>query len=260
VSIHQHYPTCYLYTLMHLSLSRTHLIKDFELTNIKVVVNFPLDSKDLASSYPPVGMPFYLYGSSQPAEYHIDHTFVAAPNIQLSGGEVTMEVREGTLPTFTDDSPYVKIIATEHQERVMQPFPPNKDIDKHRFFFSPGKILAFEIEGSSPAIRGTLTLTKNSFVDTDMLNEDPVPHTHHDPVPNAPHHDPVPNAPHRGPVPSAPHRGPVLSAPHRGPLSNAPHRVPTPHVPIPHHVPARDHVISPGRGWQDMIVGASPLL
>ena len=170
---------------MHVLLPRTHLIKDFELTNIKVVVNAPLDSKHLASSYPPVGIPFYLYGSSKDKEYHIDHTLVAAPNIQLSGGEVSIAVSSGTLPTFTDASPYVKIIATDFQERAMQPFPPNKDIDKHRFFFSPGKVLAFKID--STAIKGTLTLAKNSFVDTDMLNEDPVPDTHVVPVPVSVH-------------------------------------------------------------------------
>jgi hypothetical protein len=227
---------------MHVSLSRTHFIKEFELTNINVVVDSPLDSKSLDSCYPPVGMPFYLYGSSEDEEYHIDHTYVAAPNIQLSGGEVTIDVSSGTLPTFTDDSPYVEIIATEYQERVMQPFPPNKDIDKNQFFFSPGKVLAFDINDSqgNQVAQGTLTLTENSFVDTDMLNEDPVPDTQEE-VPDT-QVDPVPIIPHRGPVP------------------NAPRHVPTPHVPIAHHVSARDHAISRGRGWQDLIVGASPLL
>ena len=240
---------------MHILLSRTHFIKDFKLTKIKVVVNEPLDSKDLASSYPAVGIPFYLYGRHN--EYHIDHTLVAAPNIQLSGGEVTIAVSSGTLPTFTNASPYVKIIATDFQERAMQPFPPNKDIDKHRFFFSPGKVLAFKID--SPALKGTLTLTKNTFVDTDMLNEDPVPDTHVAPVSNAPHYVTTT----RGPVLNAPHHAhaPVQNAPHHAhaPVQNAPHHVPTPHVPIPHHVSAHDD-ISRGRGWQDMIVGTSPLL
>lgn len=209
---------------MHVLLSRSIFYRDFELRNIQIVVKSPLNSKDLASSYPPVGMPFYLYGSSEHTEYHIDHTLVTAPNIQLSGGEVTIVVNSGTLPTFTYASPYVKIIVTNIQESVMQPFPPNIDIDKRRFFFSPGKVLAFEIT-DSPATQGTLTLTNNSFVDTDMLNEDPVPPVHLDLA-----------------------------------LDSAPSHVPTAHIPIPRHVSAHDHVISRGRGWQDMIVGTSPLL
>jgi hypothetical protein len=36
-------------------------------------------------------------------------------------------------------------------------------------------------------VKGSLTLTKNVFVDTDMLNEDPVPKPHEDPVPTEGH-------------------------------------------------------------------------
>jgi hypothetical protein len=52
-----------------------------------VVVKEPLGSKSLAAIYPQVGMPFYLYGTTQDSEYHIDHTLVVAPNTQFTAGE-----------------------------------------------------------------------------------------------------------------------------------------------------------------------------
>jgi hypothetical protein len=167
-------------------VSRTHFITGFELTNIKVVVKKPLDSKYLDPTYPRVGMPFYLYGSTQDSEYHIDHTLVTAPDTQITGGEVSIPpdvIR--VLPPFTEASPFIEIIA-DFPERAMQPFPPNKDIAQDRnFFFRPKKVLAFTVEGSN--VKGSLTLTKNVFVDTDMLNEDPVPKPHEDPVPTEGH-------------------------------------------------------------------------
>lgn len=117
-------------------------------------------------------MPFYLYGSPENQEYHIDHTLVAAPNVQLTGGEVAVTVIGGTLPDLTDAKPYVEVIV-DRPERAMQPFPPNKDINNGKFFFSPTKTLDFKIPNST--VTGTLTLSKNVYVDTDMLNEDPVP-------------------------------------------------------------------------------------
>ena len=154
---------------------RTHFISNFELTNIKVVVKKPLDSKDLAATYPQVGMPFYLYGSSQGSEYHIDHTLVAAPNAQFTGGEVKINIDQGALPTFTDTSPYIQI-TVDRPERAMQPFPSDKDIaNDPDFFFRPNKVLSFTANTTGGWLKGSLTLTKNVFIDTDMLNEDPVP-------------------------------------------------------------------------------------
>jgi hypothetical protein len=124
-------------------------------------------------------MPFYLYGSVQDSdsEYHIDHTLAAAPNTQLTAGEVTISTNGGSvLPSFTEASPYIKIIV-DFPERAMQPFPPNKDIvNDPNFFFRPRKVLPFTVEGSD--VKGSLTLTNNVFADTDMLNEDPVPEKH----------------------------------------------------------------------------------
>jgi len=151
----------------------THFITDFELTNIKVVVKKQLDSKYLAATYPQVGMPFYLYGSTQDTEYHIDHTLAAAPNTQFTAGEVTVHTEVGALPPFTDASPYIDI-NVGFPERAMQPFPSNKDIaNDPDFFFRPDRVLPFTAQGGN--VKGRLTLAKNVFVDTDMLNEDPVP-------------------------------------------------------------------------------------
>ena len=155
---------------------RTHFISNFELTNIKVVIKKPLDSKDLAATYPQVGMPFYLYGSSQDSEYHIDHTLVAAPNAQFTGGEVKINMDAGALSTFTDILSYIQI-TVDRPERAMQPFPSDKDIaNDPNFFFRPNQALPFTatIPGGA-SLKGSLTLTKNVFIDTDMLNEDPVP-------------------------------------------------------------------------------------
>jgi hypothetical protein len=141
------------------------------------VVKKPLDSKDLSATYPPVGMPFYLYGSTPNSEYHIDHTYAAAPNAQFTGGEVTIPADvQRVLPTFTEASPYINIIV-DFPERAMQPFPSDKEIAQDPdFFFRPNKVLPFKFTAANNTIvKGSLTLTKNVFVDTDMLNEDPVP-------------------------------------------------------------------------------------
>jgi hypothetical protein len=135
------------------------------------VVKEPLDSKYLSATYPQVGMPFYLYGSTQDSEYHIDHTLVAAPNAQFTAGEVIVDTGEAVLPPL----PYIEI-NVDFPERAMQPFPSNKDIaNDPNFFFRPNKVLPFTVTIGFFEVKGSLTLTKNVFVDTDMLNEDPVP-------------------------------------------------------------------------------------
>lgn len=141
------------------------------------MVKEPLDSKYLSATYPQVGMPFYLYGSTQDSEYHIDHTLAAAPNAQFTAGEVTVDLDDGgALPTFTDDSPYLKIIVN-FPERAMQPFPSDKDIATDPdFFFRSDKVLPFTATTDDGTdLKGSVTLTNNVFIDTDMLNEDPVP-------------------------------------------------------------------------------------
>jgi hypothetical protein len=123
-------------------------------------------------------MPFYLYGSTQDKEYHIDHTLAAAPNTQFTAGEVdiTLDKQSDSLPTFTETSPYIKI-TVDLPERAMQPFPSNKDVaNDPDFFFRPNKELPFKFTAANGTdVKGTLALTKNVFVDTDMLNDDPVP-------------------------------------------------------------------------------------
>jgi hypothetical protein len=116
------------------------------LTNIKVVVKEPLDSKDLAATYPQVGMPFYFYKSTPDTEYHIDHVLAAAPNTQFTAGEVDVLLDEESDP-MPDLTGAIKIIVG-FPERAMQPFPFNEDIAKDPdFFFRPKKVLAFTVEG-----------------------------------------------------------------------------------------------------------------
>ena len=198
------------------------------------MIKKPLDSKYLDPTYPRFGMPFYLYGSTQDSEYHIDHTLVAAPNTQLTGGEVSIPPGViSALPPFTEASPYIKIVA-DFPERAMQPFPPNKDIAQdNNFFFRPNKVLPFTVEGSN--VKGSLTLTKNVFVDTDMLNEDPVP---------KPHKDPVPTGRHERTGECYVREYSLRAHAYAVALVGT-------HVHITHVVP---DTIAPGRGWQDIVV------
>lgn len=61
------------------------LAENFQLTNIHVIVNDSLQSKDLDANYPD-RMPFYAYGTKN--ELHIDHLLRVSPNIQLNSDHI----------------------------------------------------------------------------------------------------------------------------------------------------------------------------
>jgi hypothetical protein len=120
-------------------------------------------------------MPFCLYGSTKDKEYHINHTLTTAPNMQFTTSEVniTLNKQSDSLLTFTKTSPYIKIIV-DLPERAMQPFPSSKDITNDpNFFFCLNKELPCKFTAANGiGVKGTLALTKNIFVDTDMINND----------------------------------------------------------------------------------------
>jgi hypothetical protein len=161
---------------------RTSPIVESEVTNIRVVKNRSLCSRHLDIAYPS-RMPFYLYGTGQ--EIHLDHVIVQAPNAQLSAGEVTVELLEGSMSVFTSGLKDGLIaVADTIPEHLMQPF----TSDRLNYFFHPGAKLdvsiyldqkAIQSHGAGfcaqlndPIARATITLGANTFIDTYMINLD----------------------------------------------------------------------------------------
>ena len=168
-----------------LSPSRVSAITEAEVTNIRVIKDRPLSSHHLDITYPS-RMPFYLYGTRE--EMHIDHILVQAPNAQVSVGEVTCELIEGSEPVVAKALEKNGLIAMADAlpEYLMQPF----TLDRLESFFHPGAKLDVTIYPDSkvaqsqeyslcdnlsePIARARITLGDNTFVDEHMINLDPV--------------------------------------------------------------------------------------
>ena len=131
-------------------------------------------------------MPFYLYGTAQ--ETHIDHVLLRAPNAQLSAGEVIVETHDGDNALFAASLKRGLVaVADAIPEFLMQPLS-QKSL---KSFFHPGAKLAVSIyhdrnvaqfrgpglcdQLGDPITRGTITLGKNTFTDTYMINADDTP-------------------------------------------------------------------------------------
>jgi hypothetical protein len=153
-----------------------------EVTNIRVIKNRSLSSCHLDIDYPS-RMPFYLYGTGQ--EIHIDHVLVKAPNAQLSAGEVTFGLVEGSESVFAAGLKTGFIaVADALPENLMQPL----TSDRLKSFFHPGAKLDLSIypdeeaaqsQGGGlwgklgePIARSRITLGGNTFVDEYMINLD----------------------------------------------------------------------------------------
>ena len=164
------------------SLLSTNIIAEGEVTNIRVVKNRPLCSRQLNIAYPS-RMPFYLYGSGK--EIHIDHILVKAPNAQLSAGEVAFELVEGSESVFAVGLKTGFIaVADAFPEHLMQPM----TLDRLESFFHPGAKFDLSIypddeaaqsQGGGlcdklgePIARSRITLGGNTFVDEYMINLD----------------------------------------------------------------------------------------
>jgi hypothetical protein len=166
------------------SLRSVSAFGEAEVTNIRVIKDRPLSSRHLDIAYPS-RMPFYLYGTRQ--ETHIDHVLVQAPNAQLSAGEVTYELIEGSESVVAEGLENGLIaVADALPEHLMQPF----TSDRLKSFFHPGAELDVSIypdEGTAqsqghdlcdnlgePIARARITLGDNTFVDEHMINFDPI--------------------------------------------------------------------------------------
>jgi len=158
-------------------------VVEAEVTNIRVIKDQPLSSRHLDIAYPS-RMPFYLYGTRQ--GMHIDHILVQAPNAQLSAGEVTYELIEGSESVVVEGLESSLIaVADAIPEHLMQPF----TSDRLKSFFHPGAKLDVTIYPNSetaqsqghglcdnlgePIARARITLGDNTFVDEHMINLDP---------------------------------------------------------------------------------------
>jgi hypothetical protein len=164
------------------SLLSASVIAKAEISNISVIKNRPLCSRHLDIAYPS-RMPFYLYGTRQ--EIHIDHILVQAPNAQLSAGEVTLDLIEGSEPVFAEGLRNGLVaMADALPEHLMRPFTSDRIVS----FFHPGAKLDLSIyldddvaqsQGSDfcdklgePIARTRITLGGNTFVDEYMINLD----------------------------------------------------------------------------------------
>jgi len=95
---------------------RPHLASNFEVTNIQVIVNQPLNSNALDTRYP-TRMPFYLYGT--PQQQHIDHLLRVSPNQQLNSDRVYLRLSTN----LTEEELSTGVVAVFHHmgESSMQP-------------------------------------------------------------------------------------------------------------------------------------------
>jgi hypothetical protein len=166
------------------SLCSVSAVAEAEVTNIRVIKDRLLSSHHLDMAYPS-RMPFYLYGTRQ--GMHIDHILVQAPNAQLSAGEITCELIEGSESVVAAglESSLI-IVADALPEHLMQPF----TSDRLESFFHPGAKLDVTIYHESeaaqsqghdlcdnlgePIARARITLGDSTFVDVHMINLDPV--------------------------------------------------------------------------------------
>ena len=166
------------------SLRSVSAVAEAEVTSIRVIKDQPLSSRHLDIAYPS-RMPFYLYGTRQ--GMHIDHILVQAPNAQLSAGEVTYELIEGSESVVAEGLENGLIaVADALPEHLMQPF----TSDRLESFFHPGVELdvtiypdeeAAQSQGhdlhdnlGEPIARARITLGDNTFVDGHMINLDPI--------------------------------------------------------------------------------------
>lgn len=173
------------------------MLPNFTLGITKPVIDRHLNGLYLASSYPTGRMPFYLYGNND--EYHIDHALLTSPNIQLSAGDVKLNL-SGLSSLPLDGSRPLILMLDNVREEQMQPFPSKNSTlaSLPDFFFAPGK--EFEVgvwedptpgendaehilsawdalgrDGSEDGLvgRGTMTLGQSVLVDAENLNFDP---------------------------------------------------------------------------------------
>lgn len=154
----------------------------------RIVKSRPLNSPNRELGYPEDFMPFYLYGT--PAQPHISHMLLRAPNISLSASNVKLDLDH--TQAVNDGLPNGLILTlSDWREVTMQPFPAtNDEIRKGTSFFfrkdNKFNVRVFEDPKSAhdkgpgllvglkePIAQGTMTLGDDVRVDVEGPNKDP---------------------------------------------------------------------------------------
>ncbi|QRV81992.1 Pyridoxal-dependent decarboxylase conserved domain [Ceratobasidium sp. AG-Ba] len=160
------------------------IASEFEVSNVKVVRNIPIDSKYLDAEYPDF-MYFYLYGT--PGQQHIEHLLVSAKNVQLTSDQVQLALADGVKLSAEDLAKGVILrLEDVREETVLPVLPPNippffkantaHNITIFRDSHAPdahGPGLTAAYASASPIASGRMTLGKMVWSDSVMLNDDP---------------------------------------------------------------------------------------
>ncbi|KEP50082.1 pyridoxal-dependent decarboxylase domain protein [Rhizoctonia solani 123E] len=158
---------------------------NFEVSNVQVIKNKPLDSKYLDLSYSNE-MYFYLYGT--PSEQHIEHILVASKNVQLTSDQVSLDLSTGAI-SEEDLAKGVIVRMDRLRESVVLPvLPPHtptffKAGAQHKVTifrdphsaqrYGPGLTEAYS--SASPIASGKITFGKMVYADSVQLNINPLP-------------------------------------------------------------------------------------
>ncbi|KAH8435161.1 uncharacterized protein LDX57_012790 [Aspergillus melleus] len=155
----------------------------------RIIKNRSLSSRNRDTKYPNTFMPFYLYGTG--TQRHISHMLLKSPNIELSAGNVKLE-----LDAEIDDSELSRgaiLCFTHVHEAPMQPFSVRKGRLPRGFFFRSGQKFQVKVwrdlkkaEESGPCLlpdtlkamgpelaAGTIELRDDIYVDSEGVNKDP---------------------------------------------------------------------------------------
>ncbi|KAJ1311931.1 hypothetical protein OPQ81_010391 [Rhizoctonia solani] len=157
----------------------------FEVSNIQVIKNKPLDSKYLDLSYSDE-MYFYLYGT--PSQQHIEHILVASKNVQLTSDQVSLDLSSGEI-SEEDLARGVLLRMDRLRESVVLPIlPPHTPAffkagaqQKVTIFRDPhaperyGPGLTEAYASASPIATGTIKFGEMVYTDSVHLNSNPLP-------------------------------------------------------------------------------------
>ncbi|KEP47769.1 pyridoxal-dependent decarboxylase domain protein [Rhizoctonia solani 123E] len=157
---------------------------DFQVTNIKVLKDSPIDSKYLDHSFPDY-MYFYLYGTKE--QKHIEHMLVSSSNVQLTSDQVDLQLSSGDVLSEADLAKGLIVrLDSVHENIVLPVLPPHtppffkagKEL-KVSIFQDPhaadshGPGLTIPLSKATPIASGTMTLGKMVYTDSVLLNGNP---------------------------------------------------------------------------------------
>ncbi|CAE6514843.1 unnamed protein product, partial [Rhizoctonia solani] len=157
----------------------------FDVSNVQVIKNKPLDSKYLDLTYSDE-MYFYLYGT--PSQQHIEHILVASKNVQLTSEQVSLDLSSGAI-SEQDLAKGVIVRMDRLRESVVLPvLPPHTPTffkagaqQKVTIFRDPhapqryGPGLTEAYSAASPIAHGKITFGKMVYADSVELNMNPLP-------------------------------------------------------------------------------------